>query len=138
MSPAENGILAIRVDLLTFTRTIAFPFLADVWTRFSLFVVSLLPSTSVIARCRISHLTKGALPDGSLYDFVCCCGVGREGSRKGSREGQIEGEFPHTLLSTSSIISAFLCGSPPFEVYFIYLGLSRECSIKLVARGRHL
>jgi hypothetical protein len=73
-----------------------------------------------------------------LYGFVCYCGVGREGSRKGRREGQIEGEFPHTLLSTSSIISGFLSGLPPFEVYFIYLGLTQERGIKLVARGRHL
>jgi hypothetical protein len=47
----------------------AFPFLTDVSTRFSLFVVSLLPSAFVIARCRISHLTKGALPDGSFIRF---------------------------------------------------------------------
>jgi hypothetical protein len=47
----------------------AFPFLADVWTRFSLFVVMHLPSVFVIARCRILHLTKGALPDGSFIWF---------------------------------------------------------------------
>jgi hypothetical protein len=138
MSPAENGVLAIRVDLLTFTRTMHFPFLPTSrlgslcsWCRFS---PQLLSSCVVGFRILLRAPSRMVV----LYGFVCYCGVGREGSRKGSREGQIEGEFPHTLLSISSIISAFLCGSPPFEVYFIYVGLSQERSIKLVARGRHL
>jgi hypothetical protein len=138
MSPVGNGVLAIRVDLLTFTRTMHFPFLPTSglgslcsWCRFS---PQLLSSRIVGFRILLRVPSRTVV----LYGFVCCCGAGHEGSCKGSREGQIEGEFPHTLLSTASIISTFLCGSPPFEVYFIYVGLSQERSVKLIARRRQL
>jgi hypothetical protein len=130
MSLAWNGVLAIRVDLLTFTCTMHFPFLPTSglgslcsWCHFSSHLLS-----SYVVGFRI--LLRAPSRTVVLYGFVCCCSAGREGSRKGNREGQIEGEFPHTLLSTSLIISAFLCGSPPFEVYFIYVGLSQERSVK--------
>jgi hypothetical protein len=57
-----------------------------------------------------------------FYGFFWYCSAWRESSHKGSREGENQGEFPHTVFSTSSIISAFMCRSLPFEVDFIFVG----------------
>jgi hypothetical protein len=132
MSPAGNGVLAIGVDLLTFTHTMHFSFLPtsrlgslSSWCRFSPELVS---SRAVGFRFLLRPPSLTAI----FYGFIWYCGVRHEDSRKGSREGQNQGEFPHTVLSTSSIISAFLCGSHPF------IGFNKERCVKLVTGGRHL
>jgi hypothetical protein len=71
-----------------------------------------------------------------FYSFLWYCGARRDGYREGSHEGQNQGEFPHTLLSASSIISAFICGSPPFEVDFVCIVFSHERGRRQACRSR--
>jgi hypothetical protein len=75
-------------------------------------------------------------PTALFYGFLWYCGARRDGYRKGSREGQNQGEFPHTLFLASSIISAFICGSPPFEVDFVYVVFSHERGGRQACRSR--
>ena len=138
MSPTKNGVFAIKVNLLTFTCTMHFPFLP----RFGLGSLSSRSrfSPELISLCVVGFriLLRPPSSMAIIYNFLWYYGARREGLRKGSCEGQNQGEFPHTVLSTSSIISAFLCGSPPFKVYFIFVGFNQERNIKLVACSRHL
>jgi hypothetical protein len=37
-----------------------------------------------------------------------------------------QGEFPHTMLSSSLVISGFVCGSRPFQLEFVFVGFALE------------
>ena len=118
-------ILASRVDIVTCTLLCTFLSARRLYQVPSLCgFASPEPVSSYVVGFYI--LLRPPSPMALFYSFLWYCSARRNGYHKGNCEGQNQGELLHTLLSASSIISAFMCRSPPSEVDFVYVGFSHE------------